>query len=83
MTVLVGGVRVLGANAGGSTHGVFTRRPGTLTNDFFVNLLDMDTVWQAAGNDLYEGRDRKMRKSTRARIRRKSSSKTSSRRGPR
>ena len=48
MTVLVGGLRVLGANAGGSKHGVFTKQPGTLTNDFFVNLLDMSTEWQAA-----------------------------------
>ena len=47
MTVLVGGLRVLGANAGKSRHGVFTKRPGTLTNDFFVNLLDMGTEWQA------------------------------------
>ena len=46
MTVLVGGLRVLGANAGGSKHGVFTKQPGTLTNDFFVNLLDMSTQWQ-------------------------------------
>ena len=46
MTVLVGGLRVLGANAGQSAHGVFTKRPGTLTNDFFVNLLDMGTEWQ-------------------------------------
>ena len=46
MTVLVGGLRVLGANAGGSKHGVFTDRPGTLTNDFFVNLLDMGTEWK-------------------------------------
>ena len=46
MTVLVGGLRVLGANAGKSTHGVFTKRPETLTNDFFVNLLDMSTQWQ-------------------------------------
>jgi catalase-peroxidase len=59
LTVLVGGLRVLGANAGGSRHGVFTARPGTLTNDFFVNLLDMGTVWQPAGGDVYEGRDRK------------------------
>jgi catalase-peroxidase len=61
MTVLVGGLRVLGANAGQSTHGVFTKRPETLTNDFFVNLLDMNTQWQpAAGSeDVYEGRDRK------------------------
>ena len=46
MTVLIGGLRVLGANAGGSKHGVFTHRPGTLTNDFFVNLLDVSTQWQ-------------------------------------
>jgi catalase-peroxidase len=61
MTVLVGGLRVLGANAGKSTHGVFTKRPGTLTNDFFVNLLDMSSQWQpSAGSDgVYEGRDRK------------------------
>ena len=60
MTVLVGGLRVLGANAGQSTHGVFTKRPETLTNDFFVNLLDMGTQWQPAGSDgVYEGRDRK------------------------
>jgi catalase-peroxidase len=60
MTVLVGGLRVLGANAGQSKHGVFTKRPGTLTNDFFVNLLDMSTQWQPAGSDgVYEGRDRK------------------------
>jgi catalase-peroxidase len=60
MTVLVGGLRVLGANAGGSKHGVFTRQPETLTNDFFVNLLDLRTQWQVAGSDgEYEGRDRK------------------------
>src|SRR5262249_28234489 len=59
MTVLVGGLRVLGANAGQTNHGVFTKKPGTLTNDFFVNLLDMRTEWQAAGDDLYEGTDRK------------------------
>jgi catalase-peroxidase len=61
MTVLVGGLRVLGANAGQSTHGVFTKRPGTLTNDFFVNLLDMGTQWQpSAGSEgVYEGRDPK------------------------
>jgi catalase-peroxidase len=58
MTVLVGGLRVLGANAGGSKHGVFTKTPGVLTNDFFVNLLGMDTVWQPAGESVYEGRDR-------------------------
>ncbi len=60
MTVLVGGLRVLGANAGNSKHGVFTQKPGTLTNDFFVNLLDMNTQWQPNGSDgVYEGRDRK------------------------
>jgi catalase-peroxidase len=61
MTVLLGGLRVLGANAGQSKHGVFTKKPETLTNDFFVNLLDMSTQWQpsAASEDLYEGRDRK------------------------
>jgi catalase-peroxidase len=63
MTVLVGGLRVLGANVGGSTDGVFTQRPGQLTNDFFVNLVDMSTVWKPSGKDAkegrYEGRDRK------------------------
>jgi len=61
MTVLVGGLRVLGANAGQSKHGVFTHRPGTLTNDFFVNLLDMSTQWQpvAGSEGVYKGRDRK------------------------
>ena len=61
MTVLLGGLRVLGANAGQSKHGVFTKQPGKLTNDFFVNLLDMRTQWQpAAGSEgVYEGRDRK------------------------
>jgi catalase-peroxidase len=61
MTVLIGGLRVLGANTEKSTNGVFTKRPGTLTNDFFVNLLDMNTAWQpTAGTEgLYEGRDRK------------------------
>ena len=59
MSALVGGLRVLGANAEGSKHGVFTKHPGTLTNDFFVNLLDMTTKWQSAGRDYtYEGRDR-------------------------
>jgi catalase-peroxidase len=63
MTALIGGLRVLGANAGGSKHGVFTRKPETLTNDFFVNLLDMGTEWQPAGSDgVYEGRDRKTKK---------------------
>lgn len=61
MTALLGGLRVLGANAGNSAHGVFTQTPGVLTNDFFVNLLDMRTVWQPRqGEDgIYEGRDRK------------------------
>src|SRR5437588_982623 len=61
MTALVGGLRVLGANAGQSKHGVFTKRPETLTNDFFVNLLDMSTQWQpsADSDGVYEGRDRK------------------------
>jgi catalase-peroxidase len=58
MTVLVGGLRVLNANVGGSPHGVFTKHPGTLTNDFFVNLLDMGTEWQAAAEGTFEGRDR-------------------------
>ncbi|HEX3741384.1 MAG TPA: catalase/peroxidase HPI [Terriglobales bacterium] len=64
MTVLVGGLRVLSANAGNSKHGVFTKKPGTLTNDFFVNLLDMSTQWQPSAQSngsgaVYEGRDRK------------------------
>jgi catalase-peroxidase len=59
MTALIGGLRVLGANAGDSKHGVFTKTPGKLTNDFFVNLLTMDTEWTPAGGDVYEGRDRK------------------------
>ncbi|MGB7496834.1 MAG: catalase/peroxidase HPI [Candidatus Acidiferrum sp.] len=61
MTVLVGGLRVLGANTGNSKHGVFTKQPETLTNDFFVNLLDMGTQWQPANGSggVYEGRDRK------------------------
>jgi catalase-peroxidase len=60
MTVLVGGMRALNANSRQSKHGVFTKRPGTLTNDFFVNLLDMSTEWKASGPDknVYEGRDR-------------------------
>ena len=60
MTVLVGGMRVLNANVGQSPHGVFTERPGTLSNDFFVHLLDMGTVWQPSSQDedLFEGRDR-------------------------
>jgi catalase-peroxidase len=61
LTVLVGGMRVLGTSVGGSTHGVFTERPETLTNDFFVNLLDMSTEWRPVSADaaLFEGRDRK------------------------
>jgi catalase-peroxidase len=61
MTVLTGGLRVLGANAGGAKHGVFTQRPEALTNDFFINLLDMATEWKAASKepDTFEGRDRK------------------------
>jgi catalase-peroxidase len=59
MTVLVGGLRVLGGNVGGAKQGVFTKQPGKLTNDFFVNLLDMSTVWHETGDNAYEGRDRK------------------------
>ena len=61
MTVLIGGMRVLNANAGGSQHGVFTQRPEVLSNDFFVNLLDMSTVWNAVSDaeEVFEGRDRK------------------------
>ncbi|RYH16320.1 MAG: catalase-peroxidase, partial [Alcaligenaceae bacterium] len=61
LTVLVGGLRVLGANSGDSKDGVFTDKPGTLSNDFFVNLLDMQTEWKAVSEDKtsYEGRDRK------------------------
>jgi catalase-peroxidase len=60
MTVLVGGMRVLNANYGQSQHGVFTQRPETLTNDFFVNLIDMRTAWEATTEDdeVFEGRDR-------------------------
>ena len=60
MTVLVGGMRVLKTNFGGSPHGVFTKRPETLTNDFFVNLLDMSTTWKATAEskDVFEGRER-------------------------
>ena len=57
MTALVGGMRVLDANTGGAAHGVFTDRPGALTNDFFVNLLDMSTEWQASSDGAFEGRD--------------------------
>ncbi len=61
LTVLVGGMRVLNANVGRSPHGVFTKRPEALTNDFFVNLLDMGTEWKAVSDagDVFEGRDRK------------------------
>ncbi|MGA3110154.1 MAG: peroxidase family protein, partial [Candidatus Bathyarchaeia archaeon] len=60
MTVLIGGLRVLNTNFGQPQHGVFTRRPGTLTNDFFVNLLDMSTTWNASSEDkdVFEGHDR-------------------------
>jgi catalase-peroxidase len=61
MTVLVGGLRVLGSNHGGSKHGVFTDRPGQLTNDFFVNLLDMNTAWKRVdgeGDEMFVGTDR-------------------------
>jgi catalase-peroxidase len=60
MTVLIGGMRVLNANFGQSPHGVFTKRPEALTNDFFVNLLDMGTAWKpaSADADVFEGRDR-------------------------
>ena len=64
LTVLVGGLRVLGANSGGSKHGVFTKRPGTLTNDFFANLLDMSTEWKQA-----EGSEVSMRGATASRTR--------------
>jgi len=61
MTVLIGGMRVLNANTGKSQHGVFTKRPETLTNDFFINLLDMGTEWKpaSAAQDVFEGRDRR------------------------
>ena len=60
MTVLIGGLRVLNANFGQTQHGVFTKRPETLTNDFFVNLLDLGTTWKATAEDqnVFEGRDR-------------------------
>jgi catalase-peroxidase len=59
--VLIGGMRVLDTNVGGTKHGVFTERPGSLSNDFFVNLLDMSTAWKPTSPDaeLFEGRDRK------------------------
>ena len=61
MTVLIGGLRAININVDGSTHGVLTDRPGALTNDFFVNLLDMGTQWKATSEakDVFEGRDRK------------------------
>jgi catalase-peroxidase len=59
MTVLVGGLRALGANTAGAKHGVFTDRPGTLSNDYFVNLLDMSTEWSKSSTEsLYQGKDR-------------------------
>jgi catalase-peroxidase len=65
MTVLIGGMRALDANYGKSKHGVFTKRPETLTNDFFVNLLNMNTEWQpSASEGVYEGRDRKTGETT-------------------
>ncbi|MGH8465224.1 MAG: peroxidase family protein, partial [Pseudomonas sp.] len=61
LTVLIGGLRVLGANVGQSAHGVFTQRPGQLTNDFFKNLLDMNVEWKptSSANDSFQGHDRK------------------------
>jgi len=61
MTVLLGGMRVLGTNFDNSKHGVFTKKPGSLTNDFFVNLLDLNTKWKETSKEevLFEGRDRK------------------------
>jgi catalase-peroxidase len=59
MTVLIGGMRVMGTNHGGAKHGVFTDKPGALTNDFFVNLTDMSYKWVPAGSNLYEVRNRK------------------------
>ena len=59
LTVLVGGLRALNVNFDGSNHGIFTKRPGQLTNDFFVNLLDMGTAWKSVDNEIYEGADRK------------------------
>jgi len=64
MTVLVGGMRVLNTNYDGSKNGVFTKKPGALTNDFFVNLIDMNITWKETSNEdeLFEGRDRKTKK---------------------
>ena len=62
MTVLIGGMRVLDTNYGGSKHGVFTNKPGILTNDFFVNLTDMKFIWKPLGKGLYEVIDRKSKK---------------------
>ena len=64
MTVLIGGMRVLGTNHDGSKHGVFTKKPGTLTNDFFVNLIDMNVTQKETSEDeeFFEGRDRKTKK---------------------
>ena len=64
MTALIGGLRVLNTNYDHSSHGVFTKKPGTLTNDFFVNLLDMNTTWKEISDDeeLFEGKDRKTQK---------------------
>ena len=61
MTVLIGGMRVLNTNFDNSNHGIFTKKPGKLTNDFFINLLDMNTTWKEISKkeDLFEGRDRK------------------------
>ena len=64
MTALVGGMRALNANSGGAKHGVLTSKPGTLNNDFFVNLLDMSTVWSKSKSEgIYEGKDRATGKS--------------------
>jgi catalase-peroxidase len=63
MTVLIGGLRVLGANAGGAKHGVLAKKTGALTNEFFVNLLDIGTEWKATGDNAYEGQDRKTKAS--------------------
>ena len=62
MTVLIGGMRVLNTNHSGNKHGVFTNKPGVLTNDFFVNLTDMKLIWKPLGKDLYEIIDRKSKK---------------------